>query len=103
MSISTLPDCYKALGKGISRAMAIQKHLVYINLVGCYGVNLLFIWLFAFHMKLETKGLLFAKLINEFFLMISYLVFIRRKDWRDVIIEAYERRLGDESKLMGAN
>ena len=81
MSLSTFPDLYKALGRGIAKATGLQREMVVINLIGSYGVNALFIWLLAFHYDMQCKGLLLAKLAMEIYLCVGTFVTIGQTDW----------------------
>ena len=76
-----IPDAYKALLKGVFRALGIQKYGVYINLVGHWSIGLTMQITFCIYLNWRLSGLWFGKLIFEFLLVSAYTAVLIAVDW----------------------
>ena len=70
MCLNTLPEVFKGYLKGVFKAFGMQKMAMYINLSGCWIIQILLVWLFAFHLKMEITGIFMAKLLMETYLLV---------------------------------
>ena len=87
-SISTFPDCYKGMLKGVVKALGIQNKAVYLNLSGHWIVNLSLVYVFAFYLNKGIIGFWLAKLVLEIYIFSSYLIMIQMQDWEKIIFES---------------
>jgi len=76
ISFNTFPDGFKAMLRGIVRALGIQEKCVYINIAGFGLVNVSLQWFFAFHLNFGLLGMWAGKLCMEIFIFSSFWILI---------------------------
>jgi Na+-driven multidrug efflux pump len=76
MFFSTFPDCYKAMLRGVIRALALQNRAVYVNITGHWMINFTSIYFICFYFGMGFVGLWWAKLILEYYVLTVYLFII---------------------------
>ena len=85
LMFSTFPDTYKAMLRGMIKALGLQKKGVYINLSGHWFINLTSMYYFCFVKNYQLYGLWYSKLILEFYIALVYLLLIYLWDWQKTI------------------
>ena len=74
--ITQFPDSFKGPLKGTFKAFGMQYKAVYINLTGHWLLNMTLMWYFAFHLGWGQIGLLYSKLILEYYIFTMYNIVI---------------------------
>jgi multidrug resistance protein, MATE family len=93
LSISSFPDGFKGMQKGVVRALGIQYVAVYINIAGHWCINLTLQYLLAFYFGLGMLGMWISKCVLEIFIFLSYSTIIWKADWDKIAEKASERSI----------
>merc|ERR1712166_1266991 len=80
-SINTFPDCYKGMLKGVIKALGIQNKAVYINISGHWCISVTLQLYLGFKLNMGLEGLWIAKVVNEFYIALAYIIVLRITDW----------------------
>ena len=81
MVISTFPDGFKGMLKGVIRALGIQHKAVYVSLCGHYLLNMTLIYVLTFKLGYGIYGMWMSKCVLEVFIASSYSLIIYMHDW----------------------
>ena len=75
MCFNTLPEVFKGYLNGVFKAFGMQSKAMVINLSGCWIIQSILVWLFAFEMDMGIRGIFLAKIIMETYLMsLSFII-----------------------------
>jgi Na+-driven multidrug efflux pump len=86
--------------RGVVKALALQKSVIWINLFGCWILNSMMAWLFAYHLNYGVVGLWIARIILEIFIYISFSSLVYLKDWNVIIQESLQRQKKDMDHII---
>ena len=81
MCFNTLPEVFKGYLNGVFKAFSMQSKAMVINLSGCWIIQSLLVWFFAFEMEMGIKGIFIAKILMETYLMTISFTVLSLQDW----------------------
>ena len=91
MCLNTLPEVFKGYLKGVFKSFGMQQTAMYINMSGCWVIQIALVWLFAFYMDMQITGIFLAKLLMETYLLVLSYVTIEMQDWDKIRDEIRKR------------
>ena len=92
MCLNTGPELFKGYLKGVFKAFAMQHKALWINMSGCWLVQPILVWLFAFKADLRLKGIFISKALMEIYLLVFSITIIQMQSWDQVVENARERQ-----------
>jgi Na+-driven multidrug efflux pump len=99
ISFNTFPDGFKGMLKGVIKALGIQVYCIYVNLFGHWCINLTLQWYLGVHLGMGIKGLWYAKLILEAYILLAYYFIVWWQNWDKIVKESSERQQKDKVSI----